>query len=286
MRGGKACNDLAPAAHPAIRTIGQMETAAMRVEEADYAAGLCIPLHAHHTAHLIYVIAGTHWSGYSLGGDLCPPRTVRFIAADEPHENYFPAGSRCLQIELRRPIIELASEHGRVIEKPGEVSRPSAVALGARLVRKFRDRDDTSDLDLEAGVLRLLLAADDEPALRGSTPRWLFRVRDMLRDQEKPRPTLVELSACAGRHPVQVSRQFRHFFGCTISEYLRRVRIARAQALLVRRDLEIADIALVCGFSDQSHFTHAFRRLTGVSPRRYREGAGSSATTVQCETKP
>jgi len=37
-----------------------------------------------------------------------------------------------------------------------------------------------------------------------------------------------------------------------------------------RRDLEITEIALACGFSDQSHFTTAFRRLTGVPPHRYR----------------
>jgi AraC-like DNA-binding protein len=36
------------------------------------------------------------------------------------------------------------------------------------------------------------------------------------------------------------------------------------------RELELAEIALACGFSDQSHFTTAFRRLTGISPHRYR----------------
>jgi AraC-like DNA-binding protein len=35
-------------------------------------------------------------------------------------------------------------------------------------------------------------------------------------------------------------------------------------------DLEVAEIALACGFSDQSHFTTAFRRLTGIPPHRYR----------------
>jgi AraC family transcriptional regulator len=69
---------------------------------------------------------------------------------------------------------------------------------------------------------------------------------------------------------VQISRQFHHHFGCTVSEYIRRVRIARAQSLLSRRDLELAEIALACGFSDQSHFTTAFRKLTGMPPRRYR----------------
>ena len=46
--------------------------------------------------------------------------------------------------------------------------------------------------------------------------------------------------------------------------------MARAQALLARASVTVADIALTCGFCDQSHFTTAFRRLTGLPPDRYR----------------
>jgi AraC family transcriptional regulator len=105
---------------------------------------------------------------------------------------------------------------------------------------------------------------------RGSVPLWLLRIREMVREQERTRLTLSELSRCVGRHPVQISRQFHHYFGCTIGEYIRRVRVARAQSLLSRRDLKIAEIALACGFSDQSHFTKAFRRLAGMPPHQYR----------------
>ncbi len=103
-----------------------------------------------------------------------------------------------------------------------------------------------------------------------SSPPWLLRIREMLREEEHPRLTLAELSRFVGRHPVQICRQFHYHFDCTISEYMRRVRIARAQSLLHTRELELAEIALACGFSDQSHFTTAFRRLTGISPHRYR----------------
>jgi AraC family transcriptional regulator len=196
---------------------------------------------------------------------------VRFLPAGEPHENYFPVGSRCLQIELRQPILELAAEHGRTIHSPGELSQPSAVALSARLYREFCRRDDLSLLDVEAVALQLLAAdGQDSTPRRSLVPRWLLRIQEMLRAQEHPRLTLAELSGCVGRHPVQISRQFHHHFGCTISEYMRRIRIARAQALLSCRDLEVAEIALACGFSDQSHFTTAFRKVTGMPPHRYR----------------
>ena len=251
--------------------LGALETPAVKIEEMAYAAGLCVARHFHDTANFIYVIAGTHWSGFSRGGDTCPPQTVRYLPAGEPHENYFPVGCRCLGIELRQPILALAAEHGRTVCSPGELPRPFADALGARLHREFRRKDDVSPVDIEAVILHLLLSrAHQAQPPRGSIPSWLLRIREMLREQEPARLTLAELSRLAGRHPVQVSRQFHHFFGCTISEYVRRVRIARAQSLLCCSRLQVSEIALACGFSDQSHFTSAFRRLTGVPPHRYR----------------
>lgn len=254
------------------RILGQLETPGVKVEEMLYAAGLCVPRHSHDTANLIYTIAGSHWSGHSCGGDnTCAPRTVRFLPAGEPHENYFPLGCRCLHIELRQPILKLAAEHGHTICSPGELAQPSAVTLGSHLHREFRRKDDLSKLGIEAVVLQLLLGGDQSSTLRrGLIPSWLLRIREMLREQEQPRLTLAELSRCVGRHRVQISRQFHHHFGCTISEYVRRVRIAQAQSLLSRRDFDLAEIALACGFSDQSHFTNAFRKLTGMPPRRYR----------------
>ena len=253
------------------RVLGELETPSLKVQERVYAPGLCVARHSHDTTNFIYIIAGTHWAGHSRGGDTCAPRTVRFLPAGEVHENYFPVGSRCLHIELRQPILKLAAEHSKTICSPGELARPSAVALGARLHREFRQKDDVSALDIEAVMLQLLLSdGQDSTPRRGLIPSWLLRIREMLREQEHARLTLTELSRCVGRHPVQISRQFHHHFGCTISEYMRRVRIARAQSLLSCPGLEVAEIALACGFSDQSHFTTAFRRLTGMPPHRYR----------------
>jgi len=115
-------------------------------------------------------------------------------------------------------------------------------------------------------------AEEEDGVGRGVIPCWQLRIRWMLRDEEHSRLSLTKLSGCVGRHPVQISRQFHHYFGCTVSEYVRRVRIGRAQSLLCCREMEMAEIALACGFADQSHFTTAFREVTGVTPGRYRRG--------------
>jgi len=253
------------------RVLGQLETDAVTVQEVHYAAGLSIARHAHDTANLIYIIDGVHWSGHGRGGDRCLPGTVRFLPAGDPHENYFPVGCRCVHVEVRHAILRLAAEHGAILSVPGEVALPRAPRLGARLQRELRRRDGALPLAVEELVLELLLAGTrPSPPRREPIPIWLLRVREMLCQEGTRRLTLADLSRCSGRHPVQVSRQFHHHFGCTIGWYVRQVRIARAQVLLSREELSVADIAQACGFSDQSHFTTAFRRLTGMPPRRYR----------------
>jgi AraC family transcriptional regulator len=72
---------------------------------------------------------------------------------------------------------------------------------------------------------------------------------------------------------VTLARTFRRTFGCTVGEYLRRLRIERAAEQLVSGDLPLAEIALAAGFADQSHFSNVFRRRTGVSPSAFRREA-------------
>jgi AraC family transcriptional regulator len=254
------------------RSLGQFKTLSIHIEEAEYAPGFCLARHFHEHAEFACSMEGVHWSLLSNAGYTCRPGTLRFLPAGEPHENYFPNGARCLRIELRAPIFERAREYGAVLSMPGELATPAAAMLTQLLVKEFRQNDDLSALSIEGLSLQLLQVYSNEPlSHKERLPQWLGRIRDTLHDESASRLTLAELARLAGRHPVQVCRQFHRRFRCTIGEYVRRLRVGRAQSLLTSSELGLAEIALACGFSDQSHFTRAFRRLTGVPPRQYRK---------------
>ncbi|WP_353475222.1 AraC family transcriptional regulator [Salipiger sp. H15] len=66
-------------------------------------------------------------------------------------------------------------------------------------------------------------------------------------------------------------KSFRETVGLSPYQWLLSQRVERARRLLLTTDLPLVEIALTCGFSDQSHFTRIFKRLEGTSPGRWRQ---------------
>jgi AraC-like DNA-binding protein len=66
-------------------------------------------------------------------------------------------------------------------------------------------------------------------------------------------------------------RRFRAAFHLTPQRFLRRLRLRIASRALIYTEGSLSDIALSCGFADQSHFSREFRRQFGRTPREYRE---------------
>ena len=83
--------------------------------------------------------------------------------------------------------------------------------------------------------------------------------------------TLAQMAAVAHLSAYHFARQFKVATGQPPHQYVITRRVERAQQLLQQdRDLSLAEIAACAGFSDQSHFSHHFKRLIGVTPGRFR----------------
>jgi AraC family transcriptional regulator len=85
--------------------------------------------------------------------------------------------------------------------------------------------------------------------------------------------TDISLADLAGLLALPIdtfARQFRATMGLSPYAYVINRRVERACSLLCETDLPISEIALVLGFSSQSHFTTTFRRTKGVTPQIYR----------------
>lgn len=108
------------------------------------------------------------------------------------------------------------------------------------------------------------------PPLRGAVHRVAAEL-----DSRLDRPLRIgELAELARLSPSHLTRVFTSELGVPPAAYLQQRRIERAKAQLRRGDT-VAEVALACGFSDQSHLTRVFRRLTGTTPAAYARGVGA-----------
>jgi AraC family transcriptional regulator len=91
--------------------------------------------------------------------------------------------------------------------------------------------------------------------------------------------SLADLAAQVEMSVFHFARSFRQTTGIAPYQFVLRRRIELARELLRTPDSSVAEVALRCGFSQQSHFSEVFRRIAGVSPREYRAALGVQGPT-------
>ncbi|MEK6152463.1 chromate resistance protein ChrB domain-containing protein [Flavobacteriaceae bacterium 3-367] len=106
------------------------------------------------------------------------------------------------------------------------------------------------------------------------TPDWVRELKGIIQDQVDTDLSLrlQDVSKNLQVHPSYLSREFSKYFdNLTFGEYMRKLRIERAIHLMESTPYSLSEIAYLCGFSDQSHFSRIFKKHTGLSPSLYKK---------------
>jgi len=107
------------------------------------------------------------------------------------------------------------------------------------------------------------------PTIGSSADRRITALLETLRANPLPTPSLDELAERTGMSRRSLTRQIRARTGGGLGEWLRRVRLARAQDLLADGARGLEDIAARCGFPDAHALRTAFRTELGMTPRQW-----------------
>lgn len=111
-----------------------------------------------------------------------------------------------------------------------------------------------------------------QQSAKSKIPHWVKELKEIIQDQVDTNLTLNDVSKTLDVNPSYLSREFsKHFDNLNFGEYIRKLRIEKAIALIQNSKYTLTEIAYLTGFSDQSHFTRIFKQHTGKNPSFYRK---------------
>lgn len=248
------------------------EIADVLLTEVRHAAAKSVDEHMHDASYFSLLLEGAY-EERGDGFDLCyEPYTLVFHATHTPHQDRMLGACRFFAVDLlprwEAVIAELGGARAHVFELAGG----DPVWLVLRLYREFLARADAAPA-VEALTYELCAHVAGRPAEDQHEPVWLAQTDAAIREEFRQPLDLKVLAANAGVHPTHLCRSFRRFRGHTISDAVSGARVQYVARRLADSDVSLAEIAADAGFTDQSHMTHVFKRLTGSPPGDHRRVA-------------
>lgn len=128
-----------------------------------------------------------------------------------------------------------------------------AMTIGTHLVGQYGDEPVQS-----TKINRLL------------SPRCVARAKELLAARIDGEVSIAEVADACALSRSHFTRAFRDTTGQTPYQWLLAQRLERACVLLTNAAMPLAEVAVACGFADQSHFTRAFSRHMGMAPGAWR----------------
>jgi AraC family transcriptional regulator len=252
------------------------------VLEQSYTAHHRSPRHDHAAAEVCLVLDGSLIETVDHGGTLaCHTGAASFKPAAAHHRVAAgAAGARCLVVTMPADRLRDATAAGSALRRPAALAPGALAGLGARLLRELAGGDAWAPLAVEGLALEVLAAAarHDRPADGGAGAHarvapWVRACATAARRGGRPRrrAAVARGAGGGGGRGTDLPRP-----GVPPRLWNQRGRVrprppARARPRAAGdRERPLSDVALACGFYDQSHFTRLFRRETGVTPAAYR----------------
>ena len=99
----------------------------------------------------------------------------------------------------------------------------------------------------------------------------LYKALDFIKKNYMKKISLMDVAEYVYISPAYLSKLFKEELKYNFNSYLNKVRVDMSKKMLKDYRISLINIALSCGFEDQSYYSKVFKRFTGISPGKYRE---------------
>ncbi|MEQ9466098.1 MAG: AraC family transcriptional regulator [Ekhidna sp.] len=235
----------------------------IRVTQTHYEKGLHMPPHTHEFSAISLILKG----GFQelIDGDsreVCRAKTL-IKPAHVLHSDHYDDDCSILCIYLKDESI--------IDTKARDVLKEWTGMYGINW-NTFQPYFNTESLKERKQIINSFLAhlgtsknASDE------IPEWIYHIKSYLDLNFTQNIQTSELADKYGIHPVYLARVFRKYYGLSIKDYIKSLRIRNSIASIFEKKQSLSQIAVGNGFADQSHFIRNFKQEVGTTPKGFKK---------------
>ncbi|TDW46542.1 AraC-like DNA-binding protein [Flavobacterium sp. 270] len=229
--------------------------------------------HYHEHAYFTFILQGNVIEGNKKEVYNCTPGSLLFHNCQESHYNIKPEGfTRGFHLEIEKQWFDGLALNIDDLEGSSKILNPDIKLLMYKIFRASKIDEINSDFSTQTILLEILSKLQNEAqSVLHKKPKWVTMVDEILHEQFADNLTLEYLSQLLDIHPVHLSRDFAKYFNCSLSEYVRKLKVEKALSLIALQKQSFTEIAYQCGFSDQSHFNRCFKEVNNINPSYHKK---------------
>lgn len=225
--------------------------------------------HYHENPYFTYLLQGKLFESSKKESYSLTPGSLLFHNWQDAHYNIKPPEyTRGFHIELKESwlsnyCVQLSNLEGSLgLENPITKNLMNKIFIESKIDDKY------SYLSIEALLLEIFSSLKENKEIILKRPAWTNKLSELLMEEEMDY-SLKQLSSTLEIHPVHLSREFSRYFGMTLGNYTRIIKINKAFRLIASKQYSMTEICYKCGFYDQSHFILCFKRIYKVTPSQF-----------------
>lgn len=164
------------------------------------------------------------------------------------------------------------------VDKPFDMDELEA-RVASLIANRLRVKGKFSGVQEQKGVI-------EDIQMKGNNEQLMERIMSVTKERlTDPDFNVEALASDVGISRVQLHRKVKELMGITVGDFIRNLRLQQAARLLQQGDLNISQITYAVGLANPTHFSAAFKRYFGVSPKQYMMNSVQSETADQLQNE-
>lgn len=226
--------------------------------------------HYHENPYFTFLLQGNMKEGNKKEIYNCSAGTLLYHHWEDAHYNIKPdIFTRGFHIEITEEWFEKFQVSKNLIEGSFNIKNPASKLLIHQIFKETKLNDNSFELSVSQLLLDLFHQLSNQKSNIEKNPVWVKQIDEILHENFTEKLNLGEISKILNIHPMHLSRDFQKYFHCNLGEYVRKLKVQKSLNILSDFD-SLSEVALECGFSDQSHFIRCFKENIGITPLKYR----------------